>query len=460
MTNHVVFYDNLSIDDEEYNNRVREITDYYVWVPDGFERTVTKNLTETLLNLSKDVTEENKWILVNTYGHAINSNSLDVWFNKAVSICEKENSPLMAHVLQDSENDWYKYPSFHEQCFVIDLLEWKRIGYPAFEPIHNTNATLKEVVRSEENFHDHYTPLWVGPGTTENTVTLDYRMFGSQVVEKFIEAGHRIINFDQELRERKWHLYPNENYDEWKRYFETGEMEDTANGFYLVNQINGELESLKDTVYILNTEEIKPKVRNGTFKKPIDHYIFVAGGFKPALLIHEYGFHKDTKATCLDISSGGIIFQKFMRENWDGDLGNYSQKIDEFSAKYPNSRLAWRSWNSMDSEIDAFLSEVNLTREEFKKIWQNYCSLEFDSIELNLIEDTTKLEELLKNSDRENFYIWISNAFNMQWIAFRFGIRNAEDKLLDLKKKFAQIAKKDNKSITLEESMKQTVYNC
>lgn len=451
---HLIIYDDLDNSDEEYNERVRGITNHYIWDPDGFDLITTNNLSNTLKELADKVVEENKWVLINTTGHAVHTNPAD-FYNLAVKKCEEANSPLMGHVLHNPAHDYFPYPYLHNQCIVLDLLVWKEVGCPEFEWVNIVDDRLNNLVRSVENFHDEYTPYWVGPDKTDEIVNLEHREFGSVVIEKLAEAGHRIINFDDELRRQKWHLYPNHEYEILNNFFKTGEIDKESNLYKsAIRDVLWQKESLSKMVYILNTEEI---VNDDTsnVKTPIDHYIVVAGGFKPALLAHKFGYHANTKITVMDISDAGINFQKYMRENWNGDLVSYPQRIIEFSNVYPDYDLAWRSWNSMESEINKFLEEMNLTLDEFQHAWQEYCNIECEYVKTDFLTDPSKLIEAVNTGENKNFFVWISNAFDMSWTVFLLGRNNALAKFDSLLKNFEE----SKNNITIEAQTQYKTYN-
>ena len=453
----IIIYDDLDNSDEEYNERVRGITKHFTWLSDK-DISITTDLSNTLKELANNVKEENKWALIVTTGHAIHTNSKD-FFNLAVKKCEEANSPLMGHVLHNPAHDYFPYPYLHNQCIVLDLLVWKEIGCPMFEWVHPVDHKINNLVRSAENFHDEYTPHWVGPDKTDEVVTLEHREFGSVVIEKLAGAGHRIINFDDELRLQKWHLYPTVEYETLNKFFKTGEI-DTESNLYksAIYQAVQQKESLNHTVYILNTEGIiaAPLGQCDDIKTPVDHYIVVAGGFKPALLAHTYGHHKNTKITVMDISDAGINFQKYMRENWNGDLTVYPRHILDFGNAYLDYDLAWCSWNSMESEINKFLEEVNLTSSEFQQAWQEYCNIECDYVKTDFLTDPSKLIEAINTGENKNFYIWVSNAFDMTWTVFMLGQKNTMDKFDSLLKHFEE----SKNNITIEARNLYRTYNC
>lgn len=441
MRNYIIHYDNIAVDDSAYKERIQEITEFYVYPPSRFKLLRTHKLTQTLKELANSVCNDTQWVFVNALGHGVDIPSL---YQTMIGQCTESGSPLMAHILHRPN----EYPYLDAQCFLIDLSAWTKIGQPSFEPSNET-VVLNNLLRSEENAHDDYTPLWVGPDSTEQSIKLPTRPFGSKVVEQFAQAGYRILNFNNDIRQYKWYLYPNQNYQEVKQFFNTGKY-GTDLVPDIINRIVKERESLKDTAYILNSE---PVGHHSRVRKPIDHYVILAGGFKSALLVNKYGYNDNTQITCVDISTAGQAFQRFIREQWDGDLNNYYDLVfNQFQGDY---KLAWRSWNTWESEVESFLSKARLTRDQFKHVWQNYKSIPCTYMPMDLLGDTTKLTELVSKEKNKNFYIWFSNAFDMQWTRFMLGKKYTQDKKELLLKSFKQ----SQNNIVIEHGGQYTVYN-
>jgi len=439
MRNYIIHYDNLTVNDPDFKQRVQDITEFYVYPPDGFKLLRTHRLTQTLRELSNSICNDVEWVFVNSLGHGVD---VPDFYYRAIAQCDEQKSPLMAHILHNSE----RYPYMAEQCFLINLQVYKQVGCPSFEL--DTLTVDYDLIRSEENIHDNYTPLWVGPKTTQTKVNL--QGFGNRVIRAFAKAGHRIINFDNDLRQFKWNLYPNENYDKVQSFFNTGTY-----GSNLIpdifKRIQVEKESLDTTTYILNSEPVGYYSR---VHKPIDHYIVLAGGFKPALLINKYGYHSDTKITCIDISKAGHEFQNYIREHWDGDLSTYHDLVFKQFDK-GQYRLAWRSWNTWESEIESFLSESKLSREQFKQVWEVYRNIPFNHMPMDLLGDVSPLVNLINSDQGKNLYVWFSNAFNMQWTQFILGKQYTNNHLNELLKNF----KESKNNITVEHSNQYNVYN-
>ena len=444
MNNAIVLYDNLDVDDVGYKQRVVDITEFFVHSPPGYDLFRTGNLTETALGLAQ---RGYIWMFVNILGHCVDR--LDI-YNEVIAECTANNYPMMGHIVHYPES----YPTVDAQFFLINLAKWQEVGSPAFESINNSvRYNTREVLRSEENFHDDYTPFWIQAGSGTRTYNIYQQLFNQGVVRCFLEAGFTIGNFNQSIRDRKWNLYAKPNQDQLQPFFESSEVVYPKDRVpQIIERIVNERRSLSDTVYVLNSEEIyqhTPKL-----SAPIDHYIGVAGGFKSVLLLAKQGFTENTQVTYVDVSTAGLNYQRYLVNHWDGDLDVYQQIVDAYQQQHPEFRYAWRSWNSWDSEVQGFLDQARLNNKQFKELWQQYLKLSHYYITVNLLEDRSLLINHLNNTPGTNCYFWLSNAFDMQWTRFMLGKEYTVNQFKQLQEEL-----KSTQKHYLVESVGQ-FYNC
>lgn len=102
---------------------------------------------------------------------------------------------LIAHLI------WHpgKQVCLDDQCWFMDL-----------DKFDATDFTINTVahpipVRSSQNMHDDYTPLWIKPGSviTEYTTTA----FGQGLVAKQLQSNQAVVNWNNAARDLKFFLY-------------------------------------------------------------------------------------------------------------------------------------------------------------------------------------------------------------------------------------------------------------
>lgn len=416
MNNAIVIYNNLIIDDSEYQQRVIDITEFYTQPPKGFNIFRTKDLNKTIKNLAD---KKYSWAVINIMGHCVD---IPAVYLKAIEKCEQNNYPLMAHIVYMPNS----YPTIDSQFIILNLQVWTDVGSPDLA-LSNQHYSFNSVSveRSVENFHDDYTPYWIKPGTESIQHTGKVHGFGFELVKALLEAGYTISNFNHELRNSKWNLYANFNYKQLMPFFKDGTVAyEPGKVPMIVDRILNERASLNNTVYVLNSEDIYPYALN---KQSISHYIGVAAGLKGVLSLSKFGFTEHTTVTYVDISHAGLDYQQYLIDNWDGTVSTYKHVVNTYQLNNPKVRIAWRSWNDWNDEINQFLTQTNLTADEFKILWQRYRLLKINYMQVDLLGDCTQLYSQLQNQP-ENNYIWVSNAFDMQWTRFMLGAAYTQEK--------------------------------
>lgn len=408
MNKAIVTWDNLTSSDETYCDRVRDITKFYGHVPAGYRKLTTKNLTESLVMLQK---QKVRWAFVHAMGHWVSNHPL---YERLIVQCEQEQIPLMAHIIFRPGS----YPNIDEQFFLLDLQVWADVGSPQLEQ-QSGPCTLDTVTiqRSEENHHDDYTPYWIKPSTGQQQFKSYAKLFGMELIKRLMESGYTVSNFDQHARTFKTYLYPNSNQSELSKFFKDGTVAwDLPPEF--ANIVTNELSTLDQTVYLLNSEFVyyPPKPYG-----PVDHLIGVAAGFKSVLLLHILGFSDHATVSYIDISEPALEYQRYLIDEWNGDLGFYGEVSERFQRKNPHYRYAWKSWNKWDDEIDALLAGPNISKQEFQKLWQRYLRLNHRFYPIDLIQEYHKLFDVATSVEARKTYIWLSNALNMQWLIFLHG---------------------------------------
>lgn len=104
---------------------------------------------------------------------------------------------------EKGENYWIE---IHGQMMVINTKVWRQLGCPEYGDWTDTVQTVPNYVRSEENFHDKYTPHWIQgtEGETERRVIHP----GWGFLKAALKNKMRIDNFTDEMRKCRLYIYP------------------------------------------------------------------------------------------------------------------------------------------------------------------------------------------------------------------------------------------------------------
>jgi hypothetical protein len=426
-------FDNVENKNSVVYDRMVDLNNYYNFPVPGWDFETTTDLNLALNQLAD---QEYEYVVVSILGNFLRLGSIN---DDIILDCQTNNTPLSAHLLD--RNGYY---NIDPQFFCLNLTIWNQVGRPKFVNATSlTTFTSIAVLRSEENFHDDYTPYWLAPGDQQIEYNLGdkefrsmvyRREFGSVVVQRFLEHGYTVINVNPTIRERKVCLYPNANYNEL---------------LALINNPNCELQTIplqryqqhieqlfqEDlyTVYVLNSEDVMSDTVGA-----IDHYAGVCGGLKAVAILHKNGFHAGTTVNLFDISEPALDYQRYLVQNWDGDFFTYQTTSEQYQAANKNCKYAWRSWNTWDNEIFKFLKSAGMTRAEFKTVWQDYCQLDISYTPVNLL-DTAAVTEFFGKQRTGNFYVWTSNAYHMEHTVARHGTAWLQDKSQHLRTVLGQL---------------------
>lgn len=114
-----------------------------------------------------------------------------------------EHYSLVGHIL-DFKDEYY---TAHQQCVVLNVTDWDRVGRPSI--LDNGDVmTYITPDRSEENYHDDYTPLWVkSPEDKPLYKTYNKTHLFGGVINAFLSRSYAIRPFNPIERELKFWTY-------------------------------------------------------------------------------------------------------------------------------------------------------------------------------------------------------------------------------------------------------------
>lgn len=130
-----------------------------------------------------------------------------VFFDQLQSLSKKDYF-ISGHVLDRGD----AYYELHHQCYVVNLKHYKDLDYPEIGK-HQLGCSHKqtEPVRSIENFHDDYTPLWISPGNSLEKYS--HKCHGWNILSRAWDSDLKVLVFDQKIRQGKKHHYPESKKD-------------------------------------------------------------------------------------------------------------------------------------------------------------------------------------------------------------------------------------------------------
>lgn len=313
---------------------------------------------------------------------------------------------VMGHILDKGD----KFYELHHQCFLINMNWWRSAGKPVIgEELPTYEWSTVEPVRSEENWHDGYTPHWVGPGTDTRTYT--GRRFGWNIIETALKTG-KIYSFNERLRDSKSYLYP----------------EVTKETSFKFPQVFESFQSY--THFIANTEAPPEKILNTR----VAGVFCTAGGITPLLTAFRSGLQPGDEVFIGDISPFALAVQRALFET-KCDFKNFKQDFYKIFGELNRDLLgpllkADRNIDKMQEVINNFMKEG---LEEFiRDVWP---TLRMDYRYLDIF-NIDKHEHLFSKFKTEsNVVVHLTNMFHYQntaWIYDAESRYTAERHLLDV----------------------------
>lgn len=378
--------------------------------------------------LSKAYEKGKTWAVVVTPGTIFKGS-----FYKSVrDILQKADHDIFmfAHLL-DRKNRWF---GIHPQCFIVNLLLWDRLDRPPLIKKVTEKTFVSKVIRSPENVHDDYTPLWLMPknGKTEEIP----KIIGWHWIHKALEARLRVENIPSEIREKKLFLYPEQNQESLLAHLEIENLtkkrefikentislnkeKSSKESFWklsdhqekVLDYLSVESTGLTRKMFIFNTESVRNTYVEYNLKK-IDAFVGLPAGFFDLHTLYRHGFHEQTQLIYFDVNQKILDFKEKLLDLWNGE--NYPDFVrvilDKYPEKYSDSLLSvipeegeehWQKelklWNG-NSHFSNHLTKVKALPRHF--------------IKMNILENFNPLTEILEQIKSKHLSLWYSNCFN------------------------------------------------
>lgn len=113
---------------------------------------------------------------------------------------DNKNFFIFGHILdREGISGYYE---LHKQCYVIHIPTYKRLGCPAVgqQSFHDAHTQISPC-RSDENYHDDYTPWWVQPGKIKRDYM--HKAHGWNILSIAFENNLPVLVFNSTMRNAK-----------------------------------------------------------------------------------------------------------------------------------------------------------------------------------------------------------------------------------------------------------------
>jgi hypothetical protein len=302
------------------------------------------------------------------------------------SIEEKcqEHFTVAGHIL-DRDDAYYE---IHNQFFIVNLAEYKRIGCPEMGQVSwNEEHTKIEPIRSEECVRgDSEIPVWVKEGTTERTYK--HKRHGWNLIETGLKHNAIFCDVGDKIRNGKKYLYY-----EYNHTFFREPHAPLLFGYSLI---------CNTMVTPWNSDTLPKHI--SIPGNSLDHFVTTGTGLNWVHNITRLGYHENTKLTFMDISYPVLSFMKAMVEEWDGtDYASFYMKQLKFVPNNYHLDLV-----NHERRIREWFEKFEKEFENFQETWNKVKQLKFNFVLTDFFSDNN-FSFIQPN---EKTLVNVSDAFN------------------------------------------------
>lgn len=362
----------------------RNITEYWTQEISCYTNKITCN-KDTLSILNWAESQNLDFVIVSAIGTNLSGrgnilNNLAQWFDE-----NRDNITVVGHILDKKD----RYYELHHQFFIVNVKWWISVGRPDPGQESFEEWQAEEPVRSQENWHDDYTPYWISPGSTCRTYS--GRRWGWKLIKAALDTGHTVRSLTEQQRNTKFYLYP-----------EVPDYYTKLHDIIFQMQMYGH--------FVANTESVPTLPDNVT----VDTVVTTGGGVSPLLSAYLAGLKPGGKVIVFDCSPISIAIQSGFR-NKKATFKNFREEFRNlFNEGLPYENLsavfkAEINVNRMQEIIDELMPQG---LEDFiNNVWPNLCYLPvrgdfFNPRDIDRIFD--------KIEPNEKVLINLSNVFHYQ----------------------------------------------
>lgn len=257
-----------------------------------------------------------------------------------------------AHIIAKPDQNAY----LHHQHIELNLIKWRELSCPdIYEKWNN-------YTRSQENYHDDYTPYWIIP-----------------------EGLPKIDNFTPKEREKKAFSYPHRDYNKvWK------DLDTVDNNDYYFSRY---MTRMNSSYYVYNTEKYQELP-----DKKFDLYLAPTAGYLTEQYCHNNNF------------KGDVILYDYVQENID-----IKRKIIEMNMSFDEIKKMHTTFYGLSVDYSSSkydtLKNGNNMHSEYQKMQDemfNNCNIEYWL--LNLIKPD--YDEIIEKVKGKIVFFRASNIFS------------------------------------------------
>lgn len=369
-------------------------------------------------------------VIIQSIGNFINRNK---FFSELDNyIINNPDFFLLAFTLDWESEKGTGWIECHNQMMVVNAKSWNKLGKPKFGDWETVTEELPNYTRSDENFHDKYTPYWIqgAPGTSTHTRTAQ----GWNFIKTALAAGYKIDNFTEEMRLCRLFVYPEHESDNLYNAFiqKNNTLVTNSNQRKWIKSMLG----TPPVIWIFNSEYY----RFSMDMKNVETYIGPAAGFK---YLDFLNYNPAGKFIFYDYHEGSLDWIKKLKETWDGE--NFYQYLqaqpDEVRQHYKFIHGNKFNKENIEKNLQILFKEFG-GEEQFKKLWRMFKASNATFVKIDLFNQQ-ELVNLLHLTNDKSIFFNFSNIFATDFTLLNNTIKEVDDIYNDfikrVKKKFDSV---------------------
>lgn len=454
------FYETLKIFYQRFNPD-RELG--YVALEDSTSKIILNDDADTILSMyadgHDDIITDYDYVVLHWIGSTFKGQTdIVVKYHEFLNK-QTDNFLLMGHIIDGKEHgkgrSWTSgdYYFMFPITLIVNLKIYKELGKPSLG-IGKTKQHLWIGNRTEENVHDHYTPLRLDP--SDGTEEVQTKSIGWNIISESLKNGYPVLNLPEDLRYEKTFTYPDDGPEKFMSAIDSVWNMKVPNN---VNQKKWVLESLQrkfgmmsnhireaeqqHAVFLFNTEYaiFYKDLYDNLITDDLTYFIGPASGFKDFVLCFKHFAEQKNKIKFyhFDQSEFTLKLKKHML-GWDGDRNTFFDHVKSFRHYKKIENMLWPDITNWSKYLDELFAHFP-SAEEFKNRWKLYTTEEQDAdgnggckhifLDLNIIDDPDSLFNLLPSNPKAKGIIWLSDIF-LGSNEMVFGRKNLKNKLSSL----------------------------
>ena len=369
-------------------------------------------------------------VIIQSIGNFINRNR---FFSELDNyIVNNPNFFLLAFTLDWESEKGTGWIECHNQMMVVNTKSWNQLGKPKFGGWETVTEELPNYSRSEENFHDKYTPYWIKgePGSSTHTRTTQ----GWNFIKTALAAGYKIDNFTEEMRLCRLFIYPEHEFDKLYNAFllkDSSTVNNPNQKKWIKSMLNA-----PPGIWIFNSEYYRFSID----MKNVETYIGPAAGFK---YLDFLNYNKTGKFIFYDYHEGSLNWIKKLKETWDGeDFYKYlQQQPDEVRQYYKFIHGNKFNKENIEKNLQILFKEFG-GEEQFKKLWRTFKLSDATFVKIDLF-NKEQLTHLINLTTDNSIFFNFSNIFATDFTLLNNTIKEVDEIynnfLTQVKKKFTNV---------------------